>query len=77
MPRDYARFEQLQKEILEAYPEFKLPSLPRKFHLFVSVSDIEERQVAFDCLLKVLALNKDLSMSAPLLRFLGEREKGG
>lgn len=34
-------------------------------------TDIEERQVAFDCLLKVLAKDKRKCVSGPLLQFLG------
>lgn len=72
VPRDYAAFENLQKELMEAFPELKLPDLPRKFHLFVNQSDVDERQVAFDCLMKVLAKKKDLCTSVPMLRFLGK-----
>ena len=72
VPRDYAAFENLQKELLESFPELKLPDLPRKFHLFVNQGDIDERQVAFDCLMKVLAKKKELCTSVPMLRFLGK-----
>ena len=39
--------------MMEAFTDLKLPSLPRKFHLFMTDTDVEERQFAFDCLLKV------------------------
>ena len=51
--KDYEAFERLQKEMLESFPHLKLPNLPRKYHFFMSDADIEERQIAFDCLLKV------------------------
>ena len=69
MPRDYEAFEILQKELVEECL-MKLPELPRKFHVFMTDDDIHERQVSFDCLLKVLAQNKDNCTCAPLLRFL-------
>ena len=53
------------------FPNLKLPTLPRKFHLFVNDTDIEERQVAFDCLVKVLARDNKKCVSGPLLEFLG------
>lgn len=71
VPRDYAAFEKLQKDVLEAFPDIQLPSLPRKFHVFFDDSDVEERQVAFDCLVKVIAKHKEISCSSPLLNFLG------
>lgn len=69
MPRDYDAFEILQKELVEEL-QMKLPDLPRKFHVFITDDDIHERQVSFDCLLKVLAQNKERCTCAPLLRFL-------
>ncbi len=70
MQRDYEAFEKLQKDIIQQFPELKLPSLPRKFHLFVDIGDIEERQIAFDCLMKVLARDKAMAVSIPMLQFL-------
>lgn len=69
--KDYEAFEKLQKDITQMFPELKLPPLPRKFHLFTDTSDIEERQVAFDCLLKVLSKDRAMSVSIPMLQFLG------
>lgn len=71
MQKDYEAFEKLQKDIIQKFPVLKLPSLPRKFHLFVDIRDIEERQIAFDCLLKVLAKDKAMAVSIPMLQFLG------
>ena len=53
------------------YPDLQLPSLPRKFHVFFDDSDVEERQIAFDCLVKVIAKRKDTCCSSPVLNFLG------
>ena len=69
--KDYEAFEKLQKDITQMFQELKLPALPRKFHLFIDSNDIEERQVAFDCLLKVLSRDKAMSVSIPMLQFLG------
>ena len=71
VPRDYAAFEKLQNDILSAFPDLQLPSLPRKFHVFFDKADVEERLVAFDCLVKVIAKNKELCCSSPILNFLG------
>jgi len=71
VPRDFEAFEKLQKQMVETFPELKLPALPRKFHLFLDVADIEERQFAFDCLLKVFSKDKAMAVSIPMLQFLG------
>lgn len=69
VPRDFDAFEMLQKELIEEC-QMKLPDLPRKFHVFMTDDDVHERQVSFDCLLKVLAQDKEKCTCAPLLRFL-------
>ena len=69
--RDYDAFEKLQNEVEQQFPSLKLPSLPRKFHIFMSQSDIDERQMSFDCLLTVLSRNADICTSIPMLQFLG------
>lgn len=69
--RDYAAFEKFQRDILEAFPELKLPSLPRKYHVFISEADLEERMVSFDCVMKVIAKHKTMCTSPPMLEFLG------
>ena len=71
VPKDYAAFEKLQKDLVDTFPELSLPDLPRKFHLFMTTSDVEDRQVAFDCLIKVVAKNREICTSVPILRFLG------
>lgn len=71
VPRDYAAFEKLQQEILASFPELKLPPLPRKFHLFMSESDIDERMVSFDCIMKLIARHQDMCVSSAMLHFLG------
>ena len=37
----------------------------------MTASDVEDRQVAFDCLVKVVAKNREMCTSVPVLRFLG------
>ena len=71
VPRDYAAFEKLQKDILQQFPDLKLPDLPRKYVLFMSEEDVDDRQVSFDCLMTVIARNKELCTSIALLEFLG------
>lgn len=71
VPRDYEAFETLQKELLENFSSLKLPALPRKYHIFMSESDIEERQISFDCLLMLVARTPDMCTSIPVLKFLG------
>lgn len=36
----------------------------------MSESDVEDRQVAFDCLVKVISKSRDMCTSVPVLRFL-------
>jgi hypothetical protein len=72
--RDYEAFENLQKDMLQTVPNLKLPSLPRKYHLFTSDTDIEERQMAFDCLLKVLCKERVMCTSPTFLHFLGFKD---
>jgi hypothetical protein len=69
--RDYDAFEKFQKDILVAFPELKLPSLPRKYRIFMDETDLEERMVSFDCIMKVMAKSKSMCTSSPMLEFLG------
>lgn len=69
--RDYAAFEKLQREILLAFPDLKLPAFPRKFHVFMDENDIEDRLVSFDCIVKIIARDSAMCRSAPILEFLG------
>lgn len=69
--RDYSAFEKFQRDLLVAFPELKLPALPRKFHVFMNETDIEERMVCFDCVMKVIAKHKTMCTSPPVLEFLG------
>ena len=39
--------------------------------MFFDDTDVEERQVAFDCLVKVIAKHKEMCCSSSLLNFLG------
>lgn len=71
MPRDYAAFEKLQKDVLLAFPDLQLPGFPRKYHVFFDDNDVEERQVAFDCLVKVIAKHREMCCSSAVLNFLG------
>ena len=70
MQRDYEAFEKLQKDLSLQFPQIKLP-MPRKYFLFMSDDDLEDRRVSFDCLLTVIAMNKELCTCIPVLIFLG------
>lgn len=39
--------------------------------MFVNESDIEERMVSFDCIVKLIARDKEMCTSPPMLEFLG------
>lgn len=54
-----------------AFPELNFPSFPRKHFMFMSATDMEERVISFDCIVKVIAKDKDMCCSAPMLEFLG------
>lgn len=69
--REYADFEKLQRDLLMAFPELKLPAFPRKFHVFMNESDNEERMVSFDCIVKIVARHKAMCTSPTMLEFLG------
>lgn len=71
VPRDYSAFEKLQREMLVDFPELKLPSFPRKFHVFMDETDIDERMVSFDCIVKIIARHKTMCTAFPMLEFLG------
>ena len=45
--------------------------MPRKYFLFINEEDLEDRRVSFDCLLAVVARNKEICTSIPVLIFLG------
>ena len=39
--------------------------------MFMNDSDIEERMVSFDCIVKLISRHKSMFDSAPMLEFLG------
>ncbi len=68
--RDYEAFEKLQKDLIQQFPNLKIP-MPRKYYMFINEEDLEDRRVSFDCFLAVVAKNKEISTSIPVLIFLG------
>lgn len=39
--------------------------------MFMNETDIEERMVSFDCIVKLIARDKTMCTSSPMLQFLG------
>lgn len=54
------------------YPSIHLPAMPRKA-LFVGETDIRERRVAFDELVRFISKHLTLSACPELMEFLGEK----
>lgn len=59
--------------LIARYPKFPLPAMPRKT-LFVGESDIRERRVAFDDLMKAIAKHPTLATCSEVMEFLGKAQ---
>ncbi|KAG7466032.1 hypothetical protein MATL_G00160530 [Megalops atlanticus] len=70
--KKYSEIDEFYYRLSAQYPKIALPSMPRKA-LFVSESDIRERRVAFDELVKFIAKNPTLATCPELLEFLGAK----
>ncbi|XP_048209337.1 HCLS1-binding protein 3 isoform X2 [Perognathus longimembris pacificus] len=73
--RKYSEIEEFYQKLSSRYPEASLPPLPRKV-LFVGESDIRERRVMFNEILRWIAKDAQLASSPELLEFLGTRSPG-
>ncbi|KAG7265389.1 hypothetical protein CRUP_011095 [Coryphaenoides rupestris] len=69
--KKYSEMDEFYYRLIARYPKFPLPAMPRKT-LFVGESDIRERRVAFDDLMKAIAKHPTLAAcseaSAPSIR---------
>eukprot|EP00117_Sycon_ciliatum_P019231 scpid69490/ scgid17499/ HCLS1-binding protein 3; HS1-binding protein 3 len=74
VPRKYADFERLQEQLSQEFSAIVFPSLPPR-RLYCNEDDLEDRLIAFDCLMRVVAKTTRLSRSHSVLRFLGIEEK--
>ncbi|XP_048355046.1 HCLS1-binding protein 3 [Sphaerodactylus townsendi] len=74
--KKYSEIEEFYQKLVTCYPQSSLPPLPRKV-LFVGESDIRERRVMFNEIMKAIAKEADLATSPELLEFLGTRSAGG
>ncbi|XP_039768962.1 HCLS1-binding protein 3 isoform X3 [Ornithorhynchus anatinus] len=70
--KKYSEIEEFYQKLATRYPEAALPLLPRKM-LLVGESDIRERRVAFDEIMRYVSKDADLATSPELLEFLGTK----
>uniref|UniRef100_A0A8C4UCI9 HCLS1-binding protein 3 n=1 Tax=Falco tinnunculus TaxID=100819 RepID=A0A8C4UCI9_FALTI len=70
--KKYSEIEELYQRLAARYPQVSLPLLPRKV-LFVGESDICERRVMFNDIMKFISKDEDLAASPELLEFLGTK----
>ncbi|XP_042302028.1 HCLS1-binding protein 3 [Sceloporus undulatus] len=70
--KKYSEIEEFYQKLVTRYPQASLPPLPRKV-LFVGESDIRERRVAFNEIMRSIAKDTGLATSPELLEFLGTR----
>ncbi|XP_054830392.1 HCLS1-binding protein 3 isoform X2 [Eublepharis macularius] len=70
--KKYSEIEEFYQKLVTRYPQTSLPPLPRKV-LFVGESDIRERRVMFNEIMRSISKEPDLATSPELLEFLGTR----
>lgn len=68
--KKYSEIEEFYQKLSSHYPAASLPPLPRKV-LFVGESDIRERRVLFNEILRCVSKDAELAGSPELLEFLG------
>nr|XP_056712664.1 HCLS1-binding protein 3 [Euleptes europaea] len=74
--KKYSEIEEFYQKLVTQYPHASsLPPLPRKV-LFVGESDIRERRVMFNEIMRAISKEADLATSPDLLEFLGTRSAG-
>ncbi|XP_042789527.1 HCLS1-binding protein 3 [Panthera leo] len=73
--KKYSEIEEFYQKLSSHYPAASLPPLPRKV-LFVGESDIRERRVLFNEILRCVSKDAELAGSPELLEFLGTRSPG-
>lgn len=70
--KKYSEIDEFYSNLIAEYPSIHLPAMPRKA-LFVGETDIRERRVAFDELVRFISKHLTLSTCPELMEFLGER----
>ncbi|XP_006880707.1 PREDICTED: HCLS1-binding protein 3 [Elephantulus edwardii] len=73
--KKYSEIEEFYQKLSSRYSLAGIPALPRKV-LFVGESDIQERRVLFDEILRCVSKDAELASSPELLEFLGTRSTG-
>lgn len=72
MSKKYSEIDEFYSNLVAQYPSIHLPAMPRKA-LFVGETDIRERRVAFDELVRFISKHPTLANCTELMEFLGER----
>lgn len=72
MSKKYSEIDEFYSNLTAQYPSIHLPAMPRKA-LFVGETDIRERRVSFDELVRFISKHPTLSTCPELVEFLGER----
>uniref|UniRef100_A0A8C8RR98 HCLS1-binding protein 3 n=1 Tax=Pelusios castaneus TaxID=367368 RepID=A0A8C8RR98_9SAUR len=70
--KKYSEIDEFYQKLTACYPQASLPLLPRKT-LFVGESDIRERRVVFNDIMKLISKDLELATSPELLEFLGTK----
>ncbi|XP_034622477.1 HCLS1-binding protein 3 isoform X4 [Trachemys scripta elegans] len=70
--KKYSEIDEFYQKLTAHYPQASLPPLPRKA-LFVGESDIRERRVVFNDIMRLIAKDLELATSPELLEFLGTK----
>ncbi|XP_010867211.2 HCLS1-binding protein 3 isoform X2 [Esox lucius] len=72
--KKYSEIDEFYHRLVAQYPKIILPAMPRKA-LFVGETDIRERRVAFDELVKFISKNSQLATCPEVLEFLGAKSR--
>ncbi|XP_067400816.1 HCLS1-binding protein 3 [Emydura macquarii macquarii] len=70
--KKYSEIDEFYQKLTAHYPQASLPPLPRKA-LFVGESDIRERRVVFNDIMRLISKDLELATSPELLEFLGTK----
>ncbi|XP_074847428.1 HCLS1-binding protein 3 [Carettochelys insculpta] len=70
--KKYSEIDDFYQKLTARYPQASLPPLPRKA-LFVGESDIRERRMVFNDIMRLISKDLKLAMSPELLEFLGTK----
>ncbi|XP_058255954.1 HCLS1-binding protein 3 isoform X2 [Hemibagrus wyckioides] len=70
--KKYSEIDEFYSNLMAQYPSIHLPAMPRKA-LFVGETDIRERRVAFDELVRFISKHLTLSTCPELMEFLGAK----